>query len=67
MSQLAPAQFLVGAGSNEELGTHCLEFTHPAFRSRVAEGFNIVVAGKGFGCGSSREQAVLALLGRFRR
>ncbi|SPO07049.1 probable aconitase family protein [Cephalotrichum gorgonifer] len=60
---LAPAQFLVDAKSNEELGTHCLEYTHPEFRSRVAEGFNIVVAGTGFGCGSSREQAVLALLG----
>ncbi|KAI0006237.1 hypothetical protein F4779DRAFT_597114 [Xylariaceae sp. FL0662B] len=60
---LAPAQFLIGARTNEELGAHCLEFTHPDFRQRVADGYNIVVAGKAFGCGSSREHAVLALLG----
>jgi 3-isopropylmalate dehydratase small subunit len=40
-----------------------LEFTHPDFRQKVDDGFNIVVAGTGFGCGSSREQAVMALLG----
>lgn len=45
------------------MGAHCLEFTNPAFRSRAKEGFNVVVAGKAFGCGSSREQAVSALLG----
>ncbi|KAI1083697.1 hypothetical protein F5B20DRAFT_528141 [Whalleya microplaca] len=60
---LAPAQFLVSSRTNEALGTHCLEFTHPDFRRSVAEGYNIVVAGKAFGCGSSREQAVSALLG----
>ncbi|KAI1104079.1 aconitase iron-sulfur domain-containing protein [Jackrogersella minutella] len=60
---LAPAQFLIGSKVNEEIGDHCLEFTNPEFRSRAKDGFNIVVAGKGFGCGSSREQAVSALLG----
>ncbi|KAM0516984.1 hypothetical protein ACHAPE_005096 [Trichoderma viride] len=45
------------------MGAHCLEFTNPTFRSRAKEGFNVVVAGKAFGCGSSREQAVSALLG----
>lgn len=52
---------------NEMSGQHCLEFTNPEFRNRAKEGFNILVAGKGFGCGSSREQAVMALLGRFQR
>jgi 3-isopropylmalate dehydratase small subunit len=33
-------------------------------RERAQQGFNIVVGGKGFGCGSSREQAVMALLGK---
>ncbi|KAJ5184042.1 hypothetical protein N7492_001658 [Penicillium capsulatum] len=60
---LAPAEFLVGMKDNEIAGRHCLEHTHPDFRQRVKDGFNIVVAGKGFGCGSSREQAVMALLG----
>ncbi|KAL2002036.1 hypothetical protein VTN02DRAFT_760 [Thermoascus thermophilus] len=60
---LAPAQYLITSQTNEEIGAHCLENTHPNFRARVKEGFNIVVAGKAFGCGSSREQAVSALLG----
>ncbi|KAK1238937.1 hypothetical protein MKX08_005998 [Trichoderma sp. CBMAI-0020] len=60
---LAPAQFLISSRTNEEMGAHCLEFTNPTFRSRAKEGFNVVVAGKAFGCGSSREQAVSALLG----
>ena len=48
---------------NEISGSHCLEHTHPDFRDRAKNGFDVVVAGKGFGCGSSREQAVMALLG----
>ncbi len=48
----------------ETLGEHCLEYTHPEFRGRVKEGFNVVVAGDAFGCGSSRDVAVSALLGR---
>ncbi|PCG89472.1 Aconitase/3-isopropylmalate dehydratase large subunit, alpha/beta/alpha, subdomain 1/3 [Penicillium occitanis (nom. inval.)] len=60
---LAPAEFLVQSKTNEAIGKHCLEFTHPDFRQKVDDGFNIVVAGTGFGCGSSREQAVMALLG----
>jgi 3-isopropylmalate dehydratase small subunit len=49
--------------TNEQSGLHCLQHTHPLFRQRTLEGFNIVVAGQAFGCGSSREQAVMALLG----
>ncbi|KAL1866138.1 hypothetical protein Plec18167_009137 [Paecilomyces lecythidis] len=60
---LAPAMFLVNMKTNEISGSHCLQLTHPKFRQRVKDGFNIVVAGKAFGCGSSREQAVMALLG----
>ncbi|KAJ5453461.1 aconitase family protein [Penicillium daleae] len=60
---LAPAEFLISMKDNEFSGLHCLEYTHPEFRARVGRGLNIVVAGKGFGCGSSREQAVMALLG----
>lgn len=62
--QLAPAEFLIEMKNNEISGLHCLEYTNPEFRDRVKQGFNIVVAGKGFGHGSSREQAVMALLGK---
>ncbi|KAL2866104.1 aconitase family protein [Aspergillus lucknowensis] len=60
---LAPADFLMDMKTNEIAGAHCLQHTHPEFRQRVRDGFNVVVAGKAFGCGSSREQAVMALLG----
>ncbi|KAH8691621.1 aconitase family protein [Talaromyces proteolyticus] len=60
---LAPAEFLVGSATSEAIGSHCLEYTHPDFRQHAKDGFNIVVAGTAFGCGSSREQAVMALLG----
>ena len=61
---LAPAEALIGNLSAEELGKYCLYHTHPDFRRRVKEdGLNIVVAGKAFGVGSSRENAVSALLG----
>jgi 3-isopropylmalate dehydratase small subunit len=60
---LAPAEALIGNLSNEELGKFCLVHTHPEFRQRVKDGLNIVVAGKAFGVGSSRENAVTALMG----
>jgi 3-isopropylmalate dehydratase small subunit len=60
---LAPSEALVTALSQEELGTWCLKYTHPDFRQRVKNGQNIVVAGKAFGVGSSRENAVTALQG----
>ncbi|KAB8199396.1 hypothetical protein BDV34DRAFT_218084 [Aspergillus parasiticus] len=60
---LAPAEFLIDMKTHEAAGEYCLQCTHPEFRVRVKGGFNIVVAGKAFGCGSSREQAVMALLG----
>jgi len=62
--QLAPAEYIIHAHSNEAIGKHCLEYTDPEFRERVKQGFNVVVAGKGFGCGSSRMEAVMALLGK---
>lgn len=61
--QLAPAEILMTCKTNEEFGEHCLEHTHPIFRQRVKDGYNIVVAGDAFGCGSSRENAVSALRG----
>jgi 3-isopropylmalate dehydratase small subunit len=42
------------------LAAHVLEDLDPDFRQRVARG-DFVVAGENFGCGSSREQAPVAL------
>lgn len=47
----------------KELGDHCFQFVRPEFTPRARAGHNIVVAGEGWGSGSSREQAVWALQG----
>ncbi|WP_127088996.1 3-isopropylmalate dehydratase small subunit [Aquabacter cavernae] len=44
----------------EELGRHCLEGLDPSFVTRVRPG-DILAVGRNFGCGSSREHAVIAL------
>lgn len=43
-----------------ELAKHVMEDLDPEFYSRVQKG-DILVAGKNFGCGSSREQAPMAI------
>ena len=43
-----------------ELATHAIEGIDPDFPSKVKEG-DFIVAGKNFGCGSSREHAPIAL------
>jgi len=43
-----------------ELATHAMEGIDPDFTSKVKEG-DFIVAGKNFGCGSSREHAPIAL------
>ncbi|KAI8629515.1 aconitase iron-sulfur domain-containing protein [Xylariaceae sp. FL1651] len=62
---LAPSEVITNVNiTPEELGKFCLYHTHPDFWQRVNEkGHNIVVAGRAFGCGSSRESAVTALQG----
>lgn len=45
----------------QELVDHCMEDLDPDFHKKCGDGA-IVVAGKYFGCGSSREQAPLALM-----
>lgn len=49
--------------TEEDLGAQCFHFVRPEFRERARAGATLVVAGEGWGCGSSREQAVLALKG----
>lgn len=44
----------------EELGKHAMEGIDPGFPSKVKDG-GVLVGGKNFGCGSSREQAPIAL------
>jgi 3-isopropylmalate/(R)-2-methylmalate dehydratase small subunit len=44
----------------EKMAKHCLENDLPDFREAIKD-HHILVAGKNFGCGSSREQAPLAL------
>jgi 3-isopropylmalate/(R)-2-methylmalate dehydratase small subunit len=55
---LAPGRYM--KGSIEELAKHCLEAVAPAFAGDVRPG-DVVVAGRNFGMGSSREQAAQAL------
>ena len=44
----------------DELAKHAMEGLDPDFHSKVKEG-DFIVAGKNFGCGSSREHAPIAL------
>jgi 3-isopropylmalate/(R)-2-methylmalate dehydratase small subunit len=56
--QLAPGRYM--RGGIVELAAHCLETVRPDFVAKVRIG-DIVVAGRNFGAGSSREQAVEVL------
>lgn len=55
---LAPGRYM--KATIEELARHCLEAVDPGFAGAVRPG-DIVVAGRNFGMGSSREQAAQAL------
>ena len=44
----------------EQMALYCMEDIDLEFKDRVEEG-DVVIAGRNFGCGSSREQAVLCL------
>ncbi|MGC9324028.1 MAG: 3-isopropylmalate dehydratase small subunit [Desulfomonilia bacterium] len=56
---IIPARYLT-TSDPEELKNHCMEDADPSFPSNVQPG-DIIVAGKNFGCGSSREHAPIAI------
>ncbi len=58
---IIPARYLTVTGE-AELAEHCLEDLDPSFRKEARKG-DIIVAGKNFGSGSSREHAPLAIKG----
>jgi len=58
---IIPAKYLVTA-KPQELAEHCMEPLDEKFAKKVHHG-DIIVAGRNFGCGSSREHAVIAIRG----
>jgi len=56
---IIPARFL-NTSDPQELAEYCMIDIDESFNKRVAEG-DIIVGGKNFGCGSSREHAPIAI------
>jgi len=57
---LFPGKYVYTCSVAEEIIPHLLEDLDPSFSKNVKEG-DIIIAGKNFGCGSSREQPVIGL------
>lgn len=58
---IIPARYLLTSDA-EELAQYVMEDIDPGFSKKVQPG-DIIVAGKNFGCGSSREHAPIAIQG----
>ena len=56
---IIPARYL-NTSDPRELAAHCMEDADPDFPKKVRAG-DIIVAGKNFGCGSSREHAPISI------
>jgi len=56
---IIPARYL-NTSLPKELALHCMEDYDSEFVKKMSQG-NIIVAGRNFGCGSSREHAPIAL------
>jgi 3-isopropylmalate dehydratase small subunit len=56
---IIPARYLASSDP-DELASHCMEDIDADFIKHVAPG-DVIVAGRNFGCGSSREHAPLAI------
>jgi len=57
-----PGKYTYTVTDPKEMASHAMEDLDPEFASRVQPG-DVIVAGKNFGCGSSREQAAFCLTG----
>jgi 3-isopropylmalate/(R)-2-methylmalate dehydratase small subunit len=55
-----PGKYTYSISDPREMAQHALEDLDPSFAQKVQPG-DIIVAGKNWGCGSSREQAVTCL------
>lgn len=58
---IIPARYL-NTSDAAVLAEHCMEDADPEFPKKVSRG-DIIVAGKNFGCGSSREHAPISIKG----
>lgn len=56
---IIPARYL-NTSDPHELASHCMEDLDEKFTARVQKG-DVMVAGRNFGCGSSREHAPIAI------
>ncbi len=56
---IIPARYL-NTSDPDQLAEHCMEDADPDFPQKVEKG-DIIVGGKNFGCGSSREHAPIAI------
>ncbi|MEK6732543.1 MAG: 3-isopropylmalate dehydratase small subunit [Candidatus Omnitrophota bacterium] len=59
--EIIPARYL-NTTDSKELGAHCMEDIDAEFSKKISTG-DIIVAGKNFGCGSSREHAQISIKG----
>ena len=59
--QIISAKYLVTTDA-KELAKHCMEIADPDFPNKAKPG-DIIVAGRNFGCGSSREHAPVSIKG----
>ena len=59
--EIIPAKYLVSVDP-KVLGENCMDGITPGFSKKITAG-DILVGGKNFGCGSSREHAPLAIKG----
>jgi len=57
--EIIPARYL-NTTDKAELASHCMEDVDKDFAKRVGSG-DMIVAGRNFGCGSSREHAPIAI------
>jgi len=59
--EIIPARYL-NMTDEKALAAHCMEDADPQFAQKARPG-DLIVAGRNFGCGSSREHAPIALRG----